>query len=145
LCHDGSLAAVAQGGRGRPRRPDSHSSTHRPDDLKSPTTERARDLRQAAVEKLIKGEAELKTINGARVIEVKSDPADAEGKVRSTKARPSKKSKYVQYDVDREGHIFTILTDFGTKTDPRTGGELPGPRPSCCRVHVIGSGGAHLV
>ncbi len=60
----------------------------------------------------LKGEATTKTINGNRVIEVKTTAKDKNGK-------PATKSKYVNYPVDREEDIFTILTDFGTQTKRR--------------------------
>ncbi len=87
----------------------------RHDNLPNPLAEAAAAERKDAVAKLVKGEASTTTINGNRVIEVKSTGKDANGK--------AKKSKYVNYPVQREEDIFTILTDFGTKTDTRTGGS----------------------
>ncbi len=75
----------------------------RPDSLPNPLAEaQARD-RQEAIAQLVKGEAKVKTVNGNRVIELK---AKSKGK----------KGKYVNYPVNREEDIFTILTDFGDKT-----------------------------
>ncbi|HYO20128.1 MAG TPA: protease, partial [Dermatophilaceae bacterium] len=71
------------------------------DDLKSPLGEKQRALREKATQQLIKGTAKIETKGGKRVINVGRD-----GK--------SGKPKYVQYDVEREESIFTILSDFGT-------------------------------
>ena len=86
----------------------------RHDNLPNPLAEAQAAERKDAVAKLLKGEATTRTINGNRVIEVKSKGADKNGK--------PKKSKYVNYPVNREEDIFTILTDFGDKTMPATGG-----------------------
>ncbi|CAN7352098.1 immune inhibitor A [Terrabacter sp. LjRoot27] len=77
-----------------------------PDNLPNPLAEAQAAERKDAVAKLLKGEASTKTINGNRVIEVKSKGKDG---------KPAK-SKYVNYPVNREEDIFTILTDFGTQT-----------------------------
>src|SRR5689334_17178202 len=90
------------------------ASASRPDNLPNPLAEAQTAERKDAVAKLLKGEASTKTINGNRVIEVKSKGTDKNGK--------PKKSKYVNYPVNREEDIFTILTDFGDKTLSTTGG-----------------------
>jgi len=90
------------------------ASASRPDNLPNPLADAQAAERKDAVAKLLKGEASTKTINGNRVIEVKSKGTDKNGK--------PKKSKYVNYPVNREEDIFTILTDFGDKTMPATGG-----------------------
>ncbi|WP_406831179.1 immune inhibitor A domain-containing protein [Pedococcus sp. KACC 23699] len=93
---------------------------NRSHDLPNPLGDAQRDLREEAVNKLIKGEATTETRGGERVIKVKgSKNAAAKG----TKAA---KDKYVSWPVNREEDIFTVLTDFGTKTKPATGGT-PGP------------------
>ncbi|TQM62929.1 immune inhibitor A [Humibacillus xanthopallidus] len=84
----------------------------RPDNLPNPLADAQAAKTKDAVTKLIKGEATTKTINGNRVIEV------------TTTAKNGKAGKptYVNYPVNREEDIFTILTDFGTKTMPTQGG-----------------------
>ncbi len=84
----------------------------RPDNLPNPLAEAQAAETKAAVTKLLKGEATTKTINGNRVIEVKT----------TAKNGKAGKSKYVNYPVNREEDIFTILTDFGTQTKPAQGG-----------------------
>ena len=77
-----------------------------PDNLPNPLADAQAAERKDAIAKLLKGEASTKTINGNRVIEVKSKGKDG---------KPGK-SRYVNYPVNREEDIFTILTDFGTQT-----------------------------
>ncbi|MEO7129922.1 MAG: immune inhibitor A domain-containing protein, partial [Dermatophilaceae bacterium] len=90
----------------------------RPDNLPNPLAEAQAKLRQEAVTQLVKGEASTRVINGNRVIEVKAKGKDKSGK--------PKKSKFVNYPVNREEDIFTILTDFGPEVNPDMGGA-PGP------------------
>ncbi|KRE38016.1 protease [Janibacter sp. Soil728] len=100
---------------------DSAASTARHDDLPNPLGDAQRELRKDAVDQLMRGEAKLVTKNGKQVIEIKSeDPAERHAK---GKAKKPPRTKYVQYDVNREASIFTILTDFGDQTLPATGGE----------------------
>jgi immune inhibitor A len=88
----------------------------RPDNLPNPLAEAQAAETKSAVTKLLKGEATTKTINGNRVIEVKT----------TTKSGKPGKSRYVNYPVNREEDIFTVLTDFGTQT--RAGqSTAPGP------------------
>jgi immune inhibitor A len=75
------------------------------DDLQHPLGERQRALRDVAVQQLVKGTAQIETKGGQRVIRVG-------------------KGKYVQYAVEREESIFTILSDFGSAVDPVTGGTV---------------------
>ncbi|HEX8970814.1 immune inhibitor A domain-containing protein [Oryzihumus sp.] len=93
--------------------PEPQSSTHQQDNLSSPMGEQQQTLREEAVTKLVKGEATLETRNGHRVIRV-------------PKGKYGKEDKFVQYDVNREESVFTVLTDFGTQTDPRFS-SAPGP------------------
>ncbi len=91
------------------------NATSRPDNLPHPLGDAQAKLRQEAVSKLVKGEATLETRGGKQVIKVAKNPKD-----------PKSKDKYVQYAVDREEDIFTILTDFGTQTKP---GQSAAPGP----------------
>ena len=79
----------------------------RPDNLPNPKAEAAAALRADAVKKLVTGKASTTTIKGNRVIEVKSK---------------SGKSKYVDFPVNREEDIFTVLVEFGDQIYPSTGG-----------------------
>jgi len=65
------------------------------DDLKSPLSDKQRALRETAVQQVIKGTAKIETKGGQQVINVG-------------------KGQYVEYAVNREESIFTILADFGT-------------------------------
>jgi immune inhibitor A len=70
----------------------------RPDNLPNPLAEAAAAKRKDAVDKLVRGKATTKTIKGNRVIEVTGKDGI---------------SKYVDYPVNREESIFTILSEFG--------------------------------
>ena len=87
----------------------------RSDNLPNPLAEAKAAERKDAVTKLLHGKATTTTIGGNRVIEVKSTGAAGSGT-----------SRYIDYPVNREEDIFTILTDFGTQTQ---GGldATPGP------------------
>ncbi|WP_256842600.1 immune inhibitor A domain-containing protein [Ornithinimicrobium cryptoxanthini] len=85
----------------------------RPDNLPNPLAEQQAQLRQEAITQLVQGEAVVKKVKGNRVIELA-----AKG--------PGKKGKYVNYPLEREEEIFTILAEFGNAIHPATGGT-PGP------------------
>ncbi len=78
-----------------------------PDNLPNPLADAAAEVRKDAVSKLVRGEAATTRINGNRVIEVKGKGT---------------KSKYVDYPVNREEDIFTVLVEFGDQVHPVTGG-----------------------
>jgi len=85
------------------------------DDLKSPLSEKQRALREKAVQQVIKGTAKIEIKGGQRVINVG-------------------KGQYVQYAVNREESVFTILSKFGTQVNATTGGtagplnnQIPAP------------------
>ncbi|GGL25752.1 immune inhibitor A [Phycicoccus endophyticus] len=94
----------------------------RQDDLPNPLAEAQAELREDAIQQLVRGEAKTKMINGNRVIEVKSKRGD-----RNRKGKGDGRTKYVNYPVDREEDIFTILVDFGDQVNPATGGSA-GPQ-----------------
>ncbi|MEO8519666.1 MAG: immune inhibitor A domain-containing protein, partial [Dermatophilaceae bacterium] len=73
------------------------------DDLTSPLGEKQRKLREAAVQQVVKGTAKIETKGGQNVINMG-------------------KGQYVQYAVNRQESIFTILSDFGTATKQGTRG-----------------------
>ena len=79
----------------------------RPDNLPNPLGDAAADRRKDAVEKLVRGQATTQTIKGNRVIAVKGK----EGK-----------TKYIDYPVNREESVFTILAEFGDEILTATGG-----------------------
>jgi immune inhibitor A len=78
------------------------------DDLKSPLGEKQRALREKAVQQVIKGTAKIETRGGQKVINLGS-------------------GEYVQYAVEREESIFTILSDFGTAAKTTLTGGTAGP------------------
>ncbi len=103
----------------------SPSTVVRPDNKPDPLQSEQTALRRTAVDKLIKGQAQTKTVNGKRVIVVDDGaPTAAQRKAMGKNAPAAKaKAKYVEYDPEQTANIFTVLTDFGTKTDPTAGGS----------------------
>ena len=99
-----------------PDTPEQGAARH--DNLPNPLGEAQAELREDAVKQLVSGEAETKMINGNRVIEVKSKKGDT-----NRKGRGAGKVKYVNYPVDREEDIYTVLVDFGDEINPTYGGE----------------------
>jgi len=83
------------------------------DDLKSPLGEKQRALRETATQQLIKGTAKVETKGGQRVINVGKDKHGD--------------NKYVQYAVNRQESVFTILSDFGTAVKSPVTAGTPGP------------------
>ncbi len=131
---------TAQAVPAAPDTPEKGAARH--DNLPNPLAEAQATLREDAIQQLVRGEATTKTINGNRVIEVKSKKGD-----KNRKGRTGGKSKYVNYPVEREEDIFTVLVDFGDKVLRATGGERrpgaqPDPRaqPQARQLHVLAAG-----
>jgi len=79
------------------------SQARKPDDHPHRLGEKQRALREKATRALIKGTAKIETKGGGRVINLG-------------------KGKFVQYAVEREESIFTVLSEFGTEVEAKTGG-----------------------
>ncbi|NYG08209.1 immune inhibitor A [Phycicoccus badiiscoriae] len=88
-------------------------------DLPNPLGDAQRALRKEAVDQLVKGRATTEVRGGQRVIKLK-------GNAKAPAGSKAAKDRFVSYPVEREEDIFTILTDFGAKTDPRFD-ATPGP------------------
>ncbi len=104
----GAATLIAPAGAGAapaPAAPDAEPAlSARQDDFGSPQSDRQRALTRAAMDQVAKGKAKVVTNKkGKKVIEVA-------------------KGKYVNYDVQREEAIFTILAEFGDATMPAQGG-----------------------
>ena len=137
--HWSAVIGAGRGGarRHRPHRPDAGSGNagregpgerrprcgqaSRADNLPNPLAEaqaaRAQGRRRPSSSR---ARRRPKTINGNRVIEVKSTAKDRQG-------QQAQESKYVNYPVNREEDIFTILTDFGDTDHDRPAGGTAGP------------------
>ncbi|WP_020580195.1 immune inhibitor A domain-containing protein [Actinopolymorpha alba] len=81
--------------------------THAPDDLPNRHGDKLRETRKAALEKVLRGEAKVERRGKSDVVRVG-------------------KNEFAQLSMEKTDKIFTILTEFGDQTDPRTGGA-PGP------------------
>jgi len=82
-------------------------TTGRGDNLPNPLADRQSALRRAAIDQMLKGSAKVVQKAGGSVIEVKP-------------------GQFVEMLPQREESIFTMLVEFGKKTDQRAGGD-PGP------------------
>ncbi|WP_328440361.1 immune inhibitor A [Streptomyces sp. NBC_00444] len=80
-------------------------------DLDGPFTKTQEAQRQEALNQVLSGDAQVKERDGSKVVQLKSKKGD---------------SKYVELGREKTDKIFTILVEFGDKTDPRYGGT-PGP------------------
>jgi immune inhibitor A len=85
------------------------AKTTRTDNFPTTLGDAQAKLTQDAVKQLVTGDATTTTVKGNRVI--KLEAKDRKGQTR-----------YVNYPTEREEDIFTILTDFGDKVLPATGG-----------------------
>ena len=128
------LSASAQGtANGVPPQDGGPAAAHQDDDLPNPLGDAQRALREDAVTKLLTGEARVVSKNGSNVIELTSEEAPeryatkgngkGKGKAGDKGKTPPPSKKYVQYDVNREASVFTILAEFGDQTLDTTGGE----------------------
>ncbi len=100
-----ALAAAAAGmpaSASPPAKPGA-ARTHAPDDLPNPLGDKMRATRKAALEKVLRGEAKPQRRGKSDVVQLG-------------------KKKFAQLSMEKTDKIFTILVDFGDKTDPRTGG-----------------------
>ncbi|TYB37724.1 M6 family metalloprotease domain-containing protein [Micromonospora sp. AP08] len=85
--------------------PGADKAKHGKDNLPDPKADQQRELKKQAISNLLQGKAKLQTRNGSKVIQVKDD-------------------LFVEYQqAPKEDPIFTMLVNFGTKTDPRAGGS----------------------
>ena len=104
-----TLQISAQASTAPPDRDPAAAQAQKMDDLTSPLGEKQRALRETAVQQIVKGTAKMETRGGQQVINVGKDKRG--------------KDKYVQYAVNREESVFTILADFGaTAKSPVTAG-----------------------
>ncbi|MCX5048495.1 MULTISPECIES: immune inhibitor A domain-containing protein [unclassified Streptomyces] len=76
-------------------------------DLDGPLSKTQEAQRQEALNQVISGKAQVEDRHGSRVVQLKSKKGD---------------SKYVELGREKTDKIFTILVEFGDKTDPAYGG-----------------------
>ncbi|MFB8175208.1 immune inhibitor A domain-containing protein [Streptomyces sp. NPDC055966] len=76
-------------------------------DLDGPLSKTQRAQRQEALNQLIAGKAKAKDRDGSKVVELGSKKGDG---------------KYVELSREKNDRIFTILVEFGDRTDPKYGG-----------------------
>ncbi|MFI6661374.1 immune inhibitor A domain-containing protein [Streptomyces sp. NPDC050523] len=76
-------------------------------DLDGPLSRTQEAQRQEALSEVISGRTQVKDRNGSHVVQLKSRKGD---------------SKYVELGREKTDKIFTILAEFGDRTDPKYGG-----------------------
>ncbi|WP_235981207.1 immune inhibitor A domain-containing protein [Streptomyces albidus (ex Kaewkla and Franco 2022)] len=90
-----------------PGSPGQRHGGHSEDNLKGPFDKEQNAERQAALEQVAQGDAEVVKRNGSKVVKLDS-------------------GKYVELKREKTDKIFTILVEFGDKVDEEYGGD-PGP------------------
>ncbi|WP_159768910.1 immune inhibitor A domain-containing protein [Streptomyces sp. HM190] len=80
-------------------------------DLETPLSRTRAAQREEALTQLISGDATVKNRDGSQVVQLKSRKGDP---------------KYVELGREKTDRIFTVLVEFGDRTDDRYGGT-PGP------------------
>ncbi|WP_316754049.1 immune inhibitor A domain-containing protein [Streptomyces herbicida] len=75
--------------------------------LDGPLSKTQEAQRQEALNQVISGEAKVRNRGGSQVVQLKSKKGD---------------SKYVELGREKTDKIFTILVEFGDRTDPKYGG-----------------------
>jgi immune inhibitor A len=101
------------------------------DDLPNPLEQKRRELRQTAVDQVLRGEATPIRRNGSTVVKVGEEPAAAAPGKRSAGGE-QRQAQYVELARERTDRIFVVLTEFGDQRHPDypdqdTDPEVPGP------------------
>ncbi|TWV41305.1 M6 family metalloprotease domain-containing protein [Streptomyces misionensis] len=103
--------ASTQTGAGAVHRHDPAPVQQQAHDLDGPLSKTRKAQRAEALNQVIEGKASAQDRDGSKVVKLKSGKG---------------KSKYVELSREKTDKIFTILVEFGDKTDPKYGGT-PGP------------------
>ncbi|MFD7434139.1 immune inhibitor A domain-containing protein [Streptomyces sp. NPDC059861] len=101
----GPAAKTPAADRHDPASPENHKGHEH--NLDGPLSKTVEAQREEALKQVISGQASVKQRDGSRVVQLKSKKGDA---------------KYVELGREKTDKIFTILVEFGDKTDPRYGG-----------------------
>nr|WP_145485276.1 MULTISPECIES: immune inhibitor A domain-containing protein [Streptomyces] len=103
--------ASTRGPSGAVHRHDPAPVQQKSHDLDGPLSKTQKAQREEALSQIIAGKASPQERGGSKVVKLKSGKG---------------KSKYVELSREKTDKIFTILVEFGDKTDPKFGGT-PGP------------------
>ncbi len=106
-----STVTGTQAAEAHPTHLHTHTAHEHAHDLESPLTRTQAAQREEALKQLISGDATVENRDGSKVVQLKS-----------RKGEP----KYVELGREKTDRIFTVLVEFGDKTDDRYGGT-PGP------------------
>ena len=99
------------------------------DDLPNPVEEKRRELRKAAIQKVIKGTAKVEQRGASKVVKVGETAAPSQGA--NAKAAPAE-DQYVELGREKTDKIFVILAEFSDTRHPSypdqdTNPGIPGP------------------
>ncbi|RLV49780.1 M6 family metalloprotease domain-containing protein [Nocardioides mangrovicus] len=90
------------------------------DELPNPAEEKRRSLKQRAIAEVVNGTATPQRRGASTVVKVASQRTQAAATKRGlVKQQASTKDQYVELQRETTDHIFVILTEFGTKRDPK--------------------------
>ncbi|MEV4498782.1 immune inhibitor A domain-containing protein [Micromonospora arborensis] len=99
----GVMATPASGAPAANPTPSSDKAKHGRENLPDPKADQQREIRKQAIADLLSGKAKLENRHGSKVIKIKD--------------------RFVEYQQPpKVDPIFTMLVNFGDKTDPRAGG-----------------------
>ena len=96
------------------------------DELPNPVEAKRRELREAALQKVLKGEAKVQNRNGSKVVKV------GETQTTTVSGTVAQQDQYVELQREKTDKIFVILAEFGNERDPSypdkdTDPNTPGP------------------
>ncbi len=98
-------AAPPQGSAGLPQRTES-------DELPNPAETKRRELREAALQKVLKGEAKVQNRNGSKVVRI------GETQTTTVSGTVAQQDQYVELQREKTDKIFVILAEFGNERAP---------------------------
>ena len=82
------------------------------DELPNPAETKRRELREAALQKVLKGEAKVQNRNGSKVVKV------GETQTTTVSGTVAEQDQYVELQREKTDKIFVILAEFGTERHP---------------------------
>src|SRR6476469_311060 len=82
------------------------------DELPNPVEEKRRELREAALQKVLKGDAKVENRNGSKVVKV------GESQMTTVSGTVAEQDQYVELQREKTDKIFVVLAEFGDERHP---------------------------
>ena len=82
------------------------------DELPNPAETKRRELREAALQKVLKGDAKVQNRNGSKVVKV------GETQTTTVSGTVAQQDQYVELQREKTDKIFVILAEFGNEREP---------------------------